>query len=384
MKFNWISYLIYSSSFAQVFDYFAATRPAVFNSAILRGDLKAAQELITSPHVTPNDINIAHAAVQGHSELLDLLLKDGRAYPTPSSLNMASHSGKLESVRLLLADHRIDPSANDFRAIGTAAQQGHLDIVKELVKDGRMNPSAKNNEAIIEAARMGHLDVVKYLLTLEKVKRGHHLTKALYYAVIDNNIEMAKLILSSRKVHLDSESLYPSLLEAASHGNIDIINLVISQPNFHFNDNFKTKFFAAASEEVSNLLLQKAIQSGDRNLAGHLLSSPKVDPSANNNAALKSAIESGDSVMVKLLLSDSRIDASQNNNEVVRFAQNLGKAKDAEITDILKGGNPRKALAITIAHRREVDRIIEILNADKKVQQQIVEPAAKIPRLSAK
>jgi hypothetical protein len=45
-------------------------------------------------------------------------------------------------VKLLLADERVDPSANDNYAIRFAAKNGHKEVVKILLADERIDPSA--------------------------------------------------------------------------------------------------------------------------------------------------------------------------------------------------------------------------------------------------
>jgi ankyrin repeat protein len=55
-------------------------------------------------------------------------------------------------------------------AIQTASQNGHTEIVKLLLADKRVDPSADDNWAIKRASRNGHIKVVKLLLQHPKVK----------------------------------------------------------------------------------------------------------------------------------------------------------------------------------------------------------------------
>jgi ankyrin repeat protein len=61
---------------------------------------------------------------------------------------MASENGHLEIVQLLLADDRVDPSANDNYPIRIALENGHLQIVQLLLADRRVDPSALDNYAV--------------------------------------------------------------------------------------------------------------------------------------------------------------------------------------------------------------------------------------------
>ena len=61
-------------------------------------------------------------------------------YPT-KTLGYASEYGRLEIVRELLKDKRVDPSTWNNHAIRYASSNGHLEIVRELLKDSRVDPS---------------------------------------------------------------------------------------------------------------------------------------------------------------------------------------------------------------------------------------------------
>ena len=72
--------------------------------------------------------------------------------------------GNLDSVKLLIQDHRVDPSAQDNYSIIYASNNGHLEVVKLLLQDSRVDPSAQDNYSIIRASENGYLEVVKLLL----------------------------------------------------------------------------------------------------------------------------------------------------------------------------------------------------------------------------
>lgn len=77
----------------------------------------------------------------------------------------ASAHGHLEVVRILLADQRVDPVAQNNTAIVFAAASGNLEVVRELLADSRVDPSANNNAAIMMAIAHNNFDVA-YLLAL--------------------------------------------------------------------------------------------------------------------------------------------------------------------------------------------------------------------------
>jgi hypothetical protein len=64
--------------------------------------------------------------------------------------------GHLFIVERLLADPRVDPSADNNCAIRWASSKGHLAIVERLLADPRVDPVAGNNAAIGGASAEGH------------------------------------------------------------------------------------------------------------------------------------------------------------------------------------------------------------------------------------
>jgi ankyrin repeat protein len=106
------------------------------------------------------------AASLGHTDTVKLLLSDFGVDPSAQdngALHWASKNGHLEIVKLLLSDFGVDPSAEDNGAICLASQEGHLEIVKLLLSDDRVDPSAENNWALCGASENGHLEIVELL-----------------------------------------------------------------------------------------------------------------------------------------------------------------------------------------------------------------------------
>jgi ankyrin repeat protein len=69
---------------------------------------------------------------------------------------LASQSGHIEVVKLLLNHPKVDPSAdnqygmnfinlNIFKAIQFASRNGHVNVVKLLLNHPKVDPSAENN-----------------------------------------------------------------------------------------------------------------------------------------------------------------------------------------------------------------------------------------------
>lgn len=55
----------------------------------------------------------------------------------------ASQNGRLDMVNRLLQDPRVDPSAQDNKAILEASRNGFIGVVNRLLQDSRVHPSVK-------------------------------------------------------------------------------------------------------------------------------------------------------------------------------------------------------------------------------------------------
>ncbi len=110
------------------------------------------------------------------------------------AIRIASLNGHLEIVKLLLKDERINPSDNRNDAINFASENGHTEIIKLLLQDPRVDPSEYSNYAIRLASENGHLEIVKLLLndsrvrkklTNEQIKKYKNQIQGLYESIRD-------------------------------------------------------------------------------------------------------------------------------------------------------------------------------------------------------
>jgi len=134
--------------------------------------IKLALEKGVDPSVN-NNYAIEIAAINGHTEIVKLLLTDERVDPSDENnfaIIYASENGHTEIVKLLLNDKRVDPSANNNYAIIYASENGHIDIVRLLLTDERVDSSAYDNSAIRYASENGYIDIVKLLLQDKRVR----------------------------------------------------------------------------------------------------------------------------------------------------------------------------------------------------------------------
>lgn len=99
--------------------------------------------------------------------MVKILLADERVNPSAEevfAIKAAAGKGHVEVVKLLLTDERVNPSAEDDAAFKKACANGHVEVVQLLLADGRANLSAEDEYAIKTAAQNGHVEVVRVLL----------------------------------------------------------------------------------------------------------------------------------------------------------------------------------------------------------------------------
>lgn len=172
--------------------------------SIRNNDVAQVKLLLLSDSIDLIDGNpISCASSRGFTEIVQLLLNDGRADPTDDSnyaLYIASKNDHVDVVRLLLQDPRVDPSADDNCAIRIASENGHVDVVRLLLEDPRVDPSADDNQAIRYASENGHIEVVRLLLEDPRVDPSAYNNYAIWYASKNGHVEVVRLLLEDPRV----------------------------------------------------------------------------------------------------------------------------------------------------------------------------------------
>jgi hypothetical protein len=146
----------------------------------------------------------------------------------------------------LLADPRVDPTADDNSAIGLASQEGHGAVVELLLADPRVDPADLENYAIRLASQNGHVTVVELLLGDPRVDPSKGRRSALQLASKGGHIEVVRMLLTNTNVVVTA-----SVLTAADAGNHeDVFRLLIDeQPAVIFD------LFAGGAQCMPNGLL---------------------------------------------------------------------------------------------------------------------------------
>ena len=170
-------------------------------------------------------------------EIISWRVKEAKELTPEELLREGSRKGILFYVLEALcyaAEQGANISANEEKALRTAAAKGYLDIVSYLVERGA-NISAREDEALYTAAAKGHLDIVSYL-----VERGANISaradRALFIAAFNGHLEtMVYLIEKGANVSAMEDI---ALLSAAAKGSLEtVIYLVEHGANVSVRDN---------------------------------------------------------------------------------------------------------------------------------------------------
>ena len=154
-----------------------------------------------------------------HLEVVKLLLANDKVDPSADNnraIRFTSQNGHLEIVKLLLANDKVDPSADNNYAIRLASLNGHSEIVKLLLANDKVDPSADNNYAIAWASRNGHLEVVKLLIPrvdMSKITDTKILDIAKEMTKVEETIKVEEII----KTESLEESIRLILVQMRSH-----------------------------------------------------------------------------------------------------------------------------------------------------------------------
>jgi ankyrin repeat protein len=184
----------------------------------------------------------------------------------------AIRENKIEQVRLLLQDPRVDRSVFDNFAIQMAAGKGHLEVVQLLLQDPRVDATANNNFAIRMAAGKGHLEVVRLLLQDPRVNPTDQNNQAIRLAVDNDHPEVVLLL-----------ATIPGIL-------VDVVNYYLVTGNFSDIKRLAKMTGCLSNTDEDSLVWAAAI--GSLNLV-KLLTNQGIDPTFANNSAVIAAQQYG-------------------------------------------------------------------------------------------
>lgn len=130
------------------------------------------------PRVDPSKCSdsFLHACESGHTEVVTLLLRDGRIDPSfgnNSCFLKACDYGHEKTALALIRDPRVDPSVGDNIVFRRVNFIGFSTLLEMLLKEsqGRFDPSKHDNYCLCKAVRYGKLDVIGILCKDSRVDK---------------------------------------------------------------------------------------------------------------------------------------------------------------------------------------------------------------------
>lgn len=144
-------------------------------------------------------------------------------------LEEAAACGANEIFALILTIPKVDPSANNNRALFTAARFGHCNILQILLNDKRVDPSFWDSAAVCVAALNGHLPAVKLLSSHEKVQLNARDDEPLRSAVQNKYYDVAHFLLQQSIVN-PSARHNEALKGACRRGDREMAHLLLRHP----------------------------------------------------------------------------------------------------------------------------------------------------------
>ncbi|KAJ3251044.1 hypothetical protein HDU77_006169 [Chytriomyces hyalinus] len=243
-------------------------------------------------------------------EILEALLKDGRACPTTAHLAKAVANRTSIIVKLLLEDKRAIPNATMLEKAIDLKEYG---IAEWLKKDGRVDPD------------------------------DSHIGDIIYRACLNSNQKVIKLLLEDDWLTPEHKH-YPNLARFVRFDNI--INFLLQDSRISplvIRDTFRAAIRENAITTFKRLLedsrcdpgeshtLATAIRNNRTVMFELLLKDPRVDPSVADNLALMLAVEEERPVILEMLLKDPRTDPCVDSNYLLETAYEKGHAKMVQI-----------------------------------------------------
>ena len=186
-----------------------------FYEAIKRGHTQVVEALLADPRVIRPINGLSTAADYNHVPVTQLLLADTSFDPTFNNsvcLFVAANKDNLDVLEILLADGRANPADDIGECIRVAASRGYTRIVRALVIDGRCNPSVNSDRALRDACYYGHTTVVELLLTDDRVNPAAHNNYSIEQAWHFDKFDIVRLLANDRRTDPKVRTRFMDLL----------------------------------------------------------------------------------------------------------------------------------------------------------------------------
>lgn len=138
--------------------------------------------------------------------------------------------GDVASLRFLLA-RGFDPSIKDSLGFRFACKNGHTKVVEELLKDGRCDPTACNQDSLTNASALGHIDIVRLLLDDGRADPSFWDYYALRFACEQNRADVVRVLLDDHRVVM--HDAYWTLHCAAFKHHVEVTCAFLTHPRVY-------------------------------------------------------------------------------------------------------------------------------------------------------
>jgi ankyrin repeat protein len=265
-----------------------------------RGRVEMVKLLLSNENFVKDDdfdYLLVTVVIENNTEMVEILLDEGGADPNIEDGEplIKAAAGSLEIVKILL-DHGADPSLNGNKALIEAIDNGKIEIVKVLLNDDRINPSHNDSEALIEAINHERTSIVKLLL-----EHGANPNDAMNAAIYSGKSKIIKYMIEYGG-EISPEDFMNVIEENDSAYGIVQVMLEVFDPSYNDNE-----------------AIRVASELGRTKIVRVLLKDPRVDPTAEDNEAVKEAYKNKDTILTQLLLDDNRVKNSLSSQEYEKY-----------------------------------------------------------------
>ena len=315
-----------------------------------------------------------------------LLYHDARTDDQVALFNLVRFSTSpniVTHLKKLLQNPTVDPTINDNQVFIEACTRRKIDLVRVLLQDPRIDISSQNNLAIqmasvgsstelftlllehlkinedfINAAKDGDLDKINILLTKSNIRPSIKNNLPLLLSFRNGHFEVFKRILQDPRIMFSAPKNL-LLTEVVKSGHVDMLNSLL-----------KCKGINPGSNECDFL---EAVSSGNLRIINRLLEDPRVDPSVKRNHAVYLAAKTRNLDLLERLLEDHRVDPSDFNNIALFKASNQGFSEIVQkLLENQKVLNGSLSASLHCAELQRNQDIFQLLFQAKKKQSQII------------
>lgn len=130
--------------------------------------------------------------------------------------------GKLPIAKYLLETNRAKLDHDNNHYLLLAAMNGHTEIVELLIKHG-ININTANDKALVLAAENGHIDIVKILVT-NGANIATDKCAAIINSIVNNHTSIAKFLIENNTFWCYNDSI---LCASSESGNLEIMQMAV-------------------------------------------------------------------------------------------------------------------------------------------------------------